>query len=106
MFFIFSVISQSYKLVAAIDFGTTYSGYAFSWKKEPANFVTLKSSDKLSEKEPSVLLMDRSEQLVDFGQEAVWKYKEFCDENLQQDYFYFSNFKMKLHGDEVIMCSP
>lgn len=93
-------MSQTYQLVAAIDFGTTYSGYAFSWKKEPANFFTLKSSDMLSAKEPSVLLMDRSGELVAFGQDAVLKYKDYCDEKLQQNYFYFSNFKMTLHRDE------
>jgi hypothetical protein len=91
-------------LVAAIDFGTTYSGYAFSWKTKQQSFFTstYKSPEKLSEKEPTVLLMNKSEQMIAFGQDAVQTYRGICEEGMQNDYFYFSHFKMALHGDKVI----
>ncbi|XP_061164251.1 uncharacterized protein LOC133173280 [Saccostrea echinata] len=97
-------LSQSYLLVAAIDFGTTYSGYAFSWKEKPQKIYTqtYKNPEKLSEKEPTVLLLDKSERIVAFGQDAVEKYKELCEEELHHDYFYFSHFKMNLHRDESL----
>ena len=94
-------LSLVYQVVAAIDFGTTYSGYAYSWKDKQDRFHTIKSSTKFSEKEPSVLLMDQSEELVAFGHEAELKYKDLCEEELQQNYFYFQHFKMNLHRDEV-----
>ncbi|XP_062571659.1 uncharacterized protein LOC134233692 [Saccostrea cucullata] len=97
-------LPHSYLLVAAIDFGTTYSGYAFSWKEKPQKIYTqtYKSPEKLSEKEPTVLLLDKSEQIVAFGQEAMLKYKELCEEGHHHDYFYFSHFKMNLHRDESL----
>ena len=100
-FFFLPDLSLVYQVVAAIDFGTTYSGYAYSWKDKQDRFHTIKSSTKFSEKEPSVLLMDQSEELVAFGHEAELKYKDLCEEELQQNYFYFQHFKMNLHRDEV-----
>lgn len=99
--FFFPDLSLVYQVVAAIDFGTTYSGYAYSWKDKQDRFHTIKSSTKFSEKEPSVLLMDQSEELIAFGHEAELKYKDLCEDELQQNYFYFQHFKMNLHSDEV-----
>ncbi|XP_078324280.1 uncharacterized protein LOC111123198 isoform X2 [Crassostrea virginica] len=93
-------LSLVYQVVAAIDFGTTYSGYAYSWKDKQDRFHTIKSSTKFSEKEPSVLLMDQSEELIAFGHDAELKYKDLCEDELQQNYFYFQHFKMNLHSDE------
>jgi len=72
-------------VVAAIDFGTTYSGYAFSFKSD-YNQDKLKiftnsqwsCGEKVvtSYKTPTSLLLDGSLQFVAFGHEAERRYME------------------------------
>jgi hypothetical protein len=65
----------SFCFVAAIDFGTTYSGYAFSsrddFKKDPLKIVANQawnagSQRHFSLKTPTCLLLDDKEELVSF----------------------------------------
>ncbi|KAH3712393.1 hypothetical protein DPMN_072093 [Dreissena polymorpha] len=90
-------------IVAAIDFGTTYSGWAFSFKHEfesdPTKVSTKiwRESSLLSNKGPTCILINPDGQtLGKFGYEAETYYSELCTKGLQKDYYYFHRFKMML----------
>jgi len=88
---------------AAIDFGTTYSGYAFSskddYKKEPTKINTnvWTGSKLLSLKAPTAVLMDSNQEFMAFGYEAENKYSELVADGDHEEYYYFHRFKMLLH---------
>ncbi|XP_061181981.1 heat shock 70 kDa protein 12A-like [Saccostrea echinata] len=97
--------------VAAIDFGTTYSGYAFSstaeWEKVHTNRWR---GDKLtSPKAPTVVLLNPDQSFNSFGYTAEKAYSELVNEGPEdpekptyKDYYYFQNFKMKLHNTKNV----
>ena len=103
--------------VAAIDFGTTYSGFAYSQRSswENVHFQTCSSGDFLSQKEPTVLLLNPDKSFKAFGYEAETTYMEMTKKrDLESDitsqgipeedwkkYYYFSRFKMLLYENEV-----
>lgn len=89
-------------LVAAIDFGTTYSGYAFSsradFDDDPLRITAHKwSSDLISEKNPTSILFDNNQKLVAFGYEAEKQFTELSNDNRHEDFYYFQRFKMQLY---------
>lgn len=112
-------------LVAAIDFGTTYSGYAFSFKHEwrkvqvPACF----SDAFVSSKAPTALLLNPDKSFCAFGYGAENTFKDMTTEEDSdtdsdsdsveepktkpkknwKEHYYFRRFKMLLHKDEVRM---
>lgn len=92
--------SKSSKLlVAAIDFGTTYSGYAYSWKHEWTEIKTNKwaGGSGLSYKTPSVLLLNEDKSFNSFGYDAEKKYSSLVENGTTcKKYFYFHRFKMIL----------
>lgn len=97
-------------LVAAIDFGTTYSGYAFSMKstfeEEPLKIHTNQAWNAggrqlLSLKTPTCLLLNSEKELDAFGYEAENKYAELVMDGDHKDYYYFHRFKMSLHNNKV-----
>lgn len=93
-------------VVAAIDFGTMYSGYAFSltqdWKK-PYTY-TWYGGNAPSFKNPTVLLLDSNREFVAFGYDAEDKYSKLTAKKLHEEYYYFQRFKMILHQDLVNIC--
>ena len=99
-----------YLLVAAIDFGTTYSGYAFSTKadfqKDPLQIRANQSWASggkylLSLKTPTCLLLDNGGNFVSFGFDAENKYADLVMDEKQDEYYFFHRFKMKLHNNNV-----
>lgn len=115
-FFLHSKIYDLYilleveKIVAAIDFGTTYSGFAFSLPRSSESEVILqkwvpKAADKLdaSLKTPTSLLLDDKNDFVAFGFDAEEKYKEYVEDKKHESFRFFKNFKMKLHQEKVFM---
>lgn len=95
-------------LVAAIDIGTTFSGYAFATRQETEKGV-LKTyvnqwinSDgmRLSNKTLNCVLLDKDEKLVDFGFDAENAYDELSENGEEEDYFYFRRFTTIIY-DEV-----
>ena len=103
-------LTEDYLFVAAIDFGTTYSGYAFSsrgeFKKDPLKIVANQawnagSQRHLSPKTPTCLLLDDNEELVSFGYEAENKYSDIVIDHQQNEYFFFHRFKMQLYKNKV-----
>ena len=103
-------LAEDYLFVAAIDFGTTYSGYAFSsrehFKKNSLEISTNQawnagSHRHLSLKTSTCLLLDEKEELVSFGYEAENKYSDIVIDCKQNEYFFFQHFKMQLHKNKV-----
>ena len=96
-------------LVAAIDFGTTYSGYAFSFKdeyqKDPTKVstpnLTSGSHNLVSLKTPTVVLFEPNRKFYAFGHKAEDKYSELADDNQLQEWYYFRRFKMTLFDKQV-----
>ncbi|XP_062603213.1 heat shock 70 kDa protein 12A-like [Saccostrea cucullata] len=88
--------------VAAIDFGTTYSGYAFSSKSEWTKVQTniWPSSNQMSSKTPTALLLNPDKSFNSFGYDAEKNYADLAeeDEDEYKDYYYFHRFKMLLHN--------
>lgn len=90
---------QDYMLVAAIDIGTTFSGYAFAWRQElekgvlnPYGHQWHESGDCVSNKTSTCILFDKDEKLVDFGLDAENAYNELSKNGEEGDYFYFRRF--------------
>ncbi|KAL4230004.1 Heat shock 70 kDa protein 12A [Mactra antiquata] len=93
-------------VVAAIDFGTTYSGYAFSfWHdylldplKIQTNLAWYCSSGQslVSTKTPTSVLLNPDKTFNAFGFEAEDKYFELAEEDEHTDYYFFRRFKMLL----------
>ena len=99
--------NSSYIAVVAIDFGTTYSGFAFAFNhKEGEGGIHMNKAwgndQGLSTLKTSTsLLLCPDCQFDSFGFEADEKYANFfCGED--QEYMYFKRFKMVLHKSEVI----
>lgn len=97
-------------MVAALDFGTTYSGYAFSFRNDfetdplkiQANPVWMTGSSQfMSLKTPTCLLLDQDQQFVAFGFQAENMYAECVLDDVQDDFYYFHRFKMYLHSNKV-----
>ena len=103
-------LTDGYLFVAAIDFGTTYSGYAFSsrddFKKDQLKIVINQawnagSQRHISLKTPTCLILDDKEELVSFGYEAENKYSDIVMDHKQNEYFFFQRFKMQLYKNKV-----
>lgn len=98
--------TDKYDVVAAIDFGTSFSGFAFSFNHRDGSddiymnrewgsaqgYATLKT--------PTCILLNSQKKFVKFGFEAAEKYAELEDAN-DQTFYCFDRFKMMLHGSEV-----
>lgn len=103
---------EAEKIVAAIDFGTTYSGFAFSLPRSSDSEVILqkwdpKTADKLeaSLKTPTSLLLNDKNDFVAFGYEAEEMYKGYVEDKRHEQYRFFKNFKMKLHPEKLFESS-
>ena len=98
---------SSYLVVVAIDFGTTYSGFAFSFIKDQGKDSIFMNRDWVNEqggqtsKTPTCLLLKPDLSFDSFGYEAIEKYASLEGEGEEKEYLFFKNFKMTLHNDEV-----
>ncbi|XP_060596211.1 heat shock 70 kDa protein 12B-like [Ruditapes philippinarum] len=90
-------------LVVALDFGTTYSGYAFSFRDNPLNVQTNKGwiagSDQLiSLKTPTCVLLNPFEQFDSFGYEAENK---FCYPCRRRNYIYMQDLSRSTTVNDI-----
>ena len=98
--------NSSYIAVVAIDFGTTYSGFAFAFNhKEGEGGIHMNKAWGNEQgfsnlKTPTSLLLRPDGQFDSFGFEADEKYANFFNGE-DQEYMYFKRFKMTLHKSEV-----
>lgn len=103
-------MADDYEIVAAIDFGTTYSGYAYcsksDFKRSPPVIKTSAwksgtgTCDKFM-KTPTVVLFDQNQKFDSFGFEAEKKYLKLALRNQQESWYFFKKFKMRLHQRET-----
>lgn len=83
-------------------FGTTYSGYAYSFYQDPLKIFCPQTwfageGNLASLKTPTCLLLNPDRSFHSFGYTAENKYVYLASEGKHQDYFFFSRFKMDLH---------
>lgn len=95
-------------VVAAIDVGTTFSGYAFSMRSDfESNPLQIRTNDWSAEgvhssemKAPSVLLLNPDLSFNSFGYRAQYTYSDLLEDDSDNaaKHFYVKNFKMQLHN--------
>ncbi|XP_063413810.1 heat shock 70 kDa protein 12A-like isoform X2 [Mytilus trossulus] len=92
------------RIVAAIDFGTTYSGYAYCIRKQavdsPILCNTWSNGSSLTLKAPTCVLFKPNEELHSFGHKAIEYYYENIGNLELKEYYYFEYFKMMLYEQE------
>ena len=103
-------MTDDFELVAAIDFGTTYSGYAYcsrqDFERSPLIIKTSSwksgtgSSDKFM-KTPTMVLFDSNGEFDSFGFEAEEKYRKLAVRNRHGSWYFFRRFKMRLHQKQT-----
>ncbi|XP_060585439.1 heat shock 70 kDa protein 12B-like [Ruditapes philippinarum] len=93
-------------LVAAIDFGTTYSSWGFSFRHEfksvPTRVFTKNwNGRQYSYKGPTTILIEPDGRtLHSFGYDAEKKYIDLIQDEEQEHWYYFERFKMKLYEQQ------
>ncbi|VDI26127.1 Hypothetical predicted protein [Mytilus galloprovincialis] len=94
-------------IIAAIDFGTTYSGFAFSQKKKHAKIITKQwhsssGSNLQSFKTPTSILLQPDGKFHSFGYEAEEKYDVLSNGGDHRSWYFCRHFKMELHSSEIL----
>ncbi len=92
-------------VVAAIDFGTTYSGYAFSFTRDPDSIHMMRKWEGgdpgvSNQKTPTTLLLKPNGEFHSFGFGARDFYHDL-EEAEAKKWYYFEKFKMNLHSNQV-----
>lgn len=95
-------------LSAAIDFGTTFSTWAFSFKhnfeQDPTNIKAQRwtcHGSRLSEKAPTCILLKPDGRFDSFGYEAERKYATLVLDMHHQEWYFFQRFKMQLFSKHI-----
>lgn len=89
--------------VCAIDFGTTYSGYASSTRQDVGDIFcpnwnsASTCTTLISHKAPTTVLLDAKKNFIAFGFDAETKFLEFAEEEEANNLYYFRRFKMILY---------
>ncbi|KAL4221970.1 hypothetical protein ACF0H5_018018 [Mactra antiquata] len=91
-------------VIAAIDFGTSFSGYAFSYCDNPDKIYTKKwmgeGMTDYTDKAPTTVLLYPDGKFHSFGYEAEDEYALLVDGEVFHDWYFFRNFKMKLYSNK------
>ncbi|RWS28321.1 heat shock 70 kDa protein 12A-like protein [Leptotrombidium deliense] len=99
--------NQTHFVVVAIDFGTTYSGYAFSFTRDPSNIHMMRkwdgggNPDVHNHKTPTTLLLNPNGEFDSFGFAARENYHNLSPKEVKK-WLYFEKFKMNLHKCESL----
>ena len=108
LYSIFTRVFLQALVVGAIDFGTTYSGWAYSflheYQSEPAKAYVKQwnsgSGSLVTEKTPTcALISPNGQKLEAFGYEAENRFRELIEQDRHKDYYYFRRFKMSLNKE-------
>lgn len=88
--------------IIAIDFGSAYSGYAFSLTPKGAEIDPHmrrwgRELGLDTPKTPTCILFNEDKEFIKFGYEAKTAYFRMQGEEAKKSYF-FGNFKMALYG--------
>ncbi|KAI8489716.1 hypothetical protein Bbelb_326220 [Branchiostoma belcheri] len=102
--------TRQYMAVVAIDFGTTFSGFAFSFNHREGERGILVNNPWGNDqgfqslKTPTCLLLDPEQCFHSFGFDAVEKYAQLA-ETRDREFYFFDHFKMELYkkgGEQTI----
>nr|CAI21189.1 novel protein similar to vertebrate heat shock 70kDa protein 12A (Hspa12a) [Danio rerio] len=93
-------------LYIAIDFGTSYSGYAISFKtKQPQESIQIPNwgvnFGYNTFKTPTCILFDEHETFQKFGYDAMMTYTRSTPKSQARKSFLFEHFKMELYDKEI-----
>lgn len=106
-----SLNPDNYVFVVALDFGTTYSGYAFNarndYQTDPLKIQTNQrwnagGAALLSLKTPTSILLKKDGSFLAFGYEAEDKFYSDIGKEDRETVMLFRRFKMKLHNKTVV----
>ena len=96
------------KVVVALDFGTTCTGYAYYYKTGSRDYLdsinyeqSWTGAANVSMQAPTTVLMTPDKKFHSFGCEAEKKYESLALKNEHRDWFFFRHFKMELHHKHV-----
>uniref|UniRef100_A0AAR2KAI9 Heat shock protein 12B n=1 Tax=Pygocentrus nattereri TaxID=42514 RepID=A0AAR2KAI9_PYGNA len=94
--------SRPFSVVVAIDFGTTSSGYAFSFTEDPEAIHMMRRWEGgdpgvANQKSPTCLLLTPELRFHSFGFAARDSYHDLDPEEARH-WLYFDKFKMKIHS--------
>lgn len=98
-------IPSQHFVIVAIDFGTTFSGYAFCFIRDPDSVHIMRRWEGgdpglVNQKTLTTLLLDPQGNFHSFGFTARDAYHDL-DEEQARKWFYFEKFKMALHHNAV-----
>ena len=91
-------------IVAAIDLGTTYSGWAYSTLNEPDKVFANQAwfaGTLASLKTSSCLLFTSKKEFKHFEYEAETAFASLAEENEHHGWYFFQRFKLSLMDDRV-----
>lgn len=96
---------HQYFLVVAIDFGTTFSGYAFAFTRDPESVHMMRRWEGgdpgvTNQKTPTTLLLKPDGSFHSFGFGARDFYHDLEPDDAKK-WMYFEKFKMSLHTNKV-----
>ncbi|XP_052075675.1 heat shock 70 kDa protein 12B-like isoform X3 [Mytilus californianus] len=86
---------DDYTVVAALDLGTTYSGFAFSTRQNPLDIQHVENI-------PTLLLINPEKKFVGFGNDAIRIYSELVKTGQHTGHYFLQKFKMDLYENEQI----
>jgi len=90
-----------YSIFAAIDFGTTYFGYAFHIKVKGGLTQDILGNGRGKEREPTCLLLKPDQTFAALGYKAVNEFYNNLDTDEQKSHYYFRQFKMRLYEKKL-----
>ena len=82
---------------AAIDMGTTYCGFAYSWKHDPLKII----GDRNLMQSPACILFSEDKKIDSFGYDAEEIYSELLEDEMQDGWFFFKRFREALSNKNV-----
>ena len=96
-------------VIVAIDIGTAFSGYAFSFSGDRYNIYAMRQTDRCRPLEsgpspckvPTCLLLKPNGAFHSFGGEAMEYYNRELNGREQKEWWFFERFKMSLHSERV-----
>ncbi|ESN95006.1 hypothetical protein HELRODRAFT_102816 [Helobdella robusta] len=99
-------LQKPFFVIVAIDFGTTYSGYAFSFVKDPESLHIMRKWEGgdpglVNQKTLTTLLLNPDGEFHSFGFTARDNYHDL-DQSQAKKWFYFEKFKMALHHNSEL----
>lgn len=77
--------------MAAIELGTTYSGFAYSFKDDWTKTIVklYHGGEYFTHKAPTTLLLNPDKSFCAFGFEAEKRYAALAEKDKHRDYFFF-----------------